>query len=87
MKHAAFLWSFPDTAEKLSGEVKSVLDQGKEVGLVSLIAHPGAAAHQTARALIADFGIDTRKAHVELEFQLEGFDVRGNPGPFELVEP
>lgn len=75
--HADCLWRFPDTPERLQHQIQTVLEQGKEVGLlVSLITRPTQEeALASAQSLLERFVDKTREVVREFHKQSdsEGF--------------
>lgn len=76
-KYADCLWRFPDAPEKLQPQIQTVLERGKEVGLlVSLITRPTQEeAIAAAQTLVERFGDQTKEVVREFHKQSdsEGF--------------
>ncbi len=84
-KYADCLWMFPDGKEQTKPQIKSLLNKGKEVGLVvSLIARPTQQnAEESARKLVSKFDDKARQAIGEFSKKT---DSEGFQSVFSLSE-
>lgn len=84
-KYADCLWRFPDAPEKLQPQIKTVLDRGKEVGLlVSLITRPTQEEAEAAAQAIA-VRVGDKAKEVIREFNKQS-DSEGYQSVFALSE-